>query len=88
MQTRDVHVYMIDTMGGNSRLLSRYRFCVYSYSTASHSGFPDDGALQRCRSRDGSRHLAQRAEHPVGNGAQISSMLFESLGQILAFVHQ
>ena len=33
-------------------------------------------------------HLAQRAEHPVSHGAQVGSVLFESLGQIIAFVHR
>jgi hypothetical protein len=33
-------------------------------------------------------HLAQRAEHPVSHGAQVGSVLFESLGQIVAFVHR
>jgi hypothetical protein len=31
--------------------------------------------------------LAQRAEHPVGHGAQMGSVLFESLGQIIEFAH-
>ncbi len=32
--------------------------------------------------------LAQRAEHPVGHAAQMGSVLFESLGQIVAFVRR
>jgi hypothetical protein len=33
-------------------------------------------------------HLADRAEHPVRYRAQVGSVLFESLGQIVAFVHR
>jgi hypothetical protein len=32
--------------------------------------------------------LGQRAEHPVRHGAQVGSVLFESLGQMIAFVHR
>jgi hypothetical protein len=33
-------------------------------------------------------HLAHRAEHPVSYGAQVGSVLFESLGQIVAVGHR
>ena len=47
------------------------------------------GAAQsQPRFLNGVVHLAQRAEHPVRHGAQVASVLFELLGQILAFVHR
>jgi hypothetical protein len=33
-------------------------------------------------------HIGQRTEHPVRDGAQVGSVLFESLGQIIAFAHR
>ena len=33
-------------------------------------------------------HLGERAEHPVRHAAQVGAMVFESLGQIIAFVHR
>jgi hypothetical protein len=41
----------------------------------------------RCRTRSGSG-AAVAAEHPVSHGAQVGSVLFESLGQIIALVHR
>jgi len=33
-------------------------------------------------------HLGRRAEHPVGHGAQVGAVLFESLGQIITLAHR
>jgi len=47
------------------------------------------GAAQsQPRLLNGVVHFAQRAEHPVRHGAQVGSVFFESLGQIVALVHR
>jgi len=33
-------------------------------------------------------HVAQRAQHPIRHGAQAGSVFFESLGQVVVFVHR
>jgi hypothetical protein len=47
-----------------------------------------DAAEPQPRFLNGVVHLAQRAEHPVGHGAQVGSVRFESLGQKLVFAHR
>ena len=45
-------------------------------------------AQSQPRFLNGVVHLARRAEHPVGHGAQVGAVRFELFGQKAAFAHQ